>query len=282
MKTILIIITSILMTACAHQTTKTVTKIETVPKSTNEEVNNVPKITIDFPSTEGAVGDYSANDPVPVCKDEHLYFLIKYPFVGLNSLKEVYDATLVYNEDLNKLIELTISARRGDISMNDFMSESNEINEEMKTLNDDTGELFSQYAQIEAGTQALYGMCSSRMEEMMTAKKLDTNQDGCELEQQKSYILDPYSVKSAIQDGMNVEFQIREKLNNLYRIIFDEAQQKTTLENAQQQFAQEVNVLNESGLLKKSTESLDKIVNSFQSTMNVKEQCEKNSKKSSK
>ena len=118
-------------------------------------------------------------------------------------------------------------------------------------------------------------MCQEKLKKTMTAKKLDNNGDGCELEQQGAYILDPYEVKSIINDGLMTEAMISEKLNNLYKTVYDETQQKINLEEAATKFNQQMNGLNQSGLLDKSIQLLEKIVRSFQATMDVKESCEK-------
>ena len=139
--------------------------------------------------------------------------------------------------------------------------------------------LLAKFATIERTTRVLYPLCVDKLKATMTAKKLDVNGDGCELEQQSAYIIDPYEVKAVINDGLMNEGLISEQLGAMYKTVYDETQNKLTLEQSTTKFNQQMEDLKASGLMTKSVQLLEKIVRSFQATMDVKESCEKAPKK---
>jgi hypothetical protein len=278
MRKILVLNLMLLLSACA-----TVNKSDKTAVVTNEsspKVVEIPVTTVDFPSD--ALDSEFKTETLPlqdVCADEYLLFLIKYPFEGLNALKHSYDAAVLFNQDMQKLITLTVESRVGQLSMKDYVEEVTPINEELDFMNAAMEPLLIKFATIERTTRTLYPLCQEKLKATMTAKKLDANGDGCELEQQSAYIADPYEVKSVINDGLMTEAMISEKLNSLYKIVFDETQGNTNLKEATSKFNQQMNELNASGLFSKSSQLLEKIVRSFQATMDVKESCEKAPKK---
>jgi hypothetical protein len=269
-----LIVLVLILSACATKP-KQITEIEQVKDKTTTV--KIPVTTVDFTNQDPADQSLQVEEVelADSCKDEYLFFLIRYPFEGLNALKEVYDSSLVLNQDVQKLIDLSIQSKQGQISMEEFFYQTNEVNKELYKINYSTEPLLEKFKVIEQTNQTLYPICVDRLNEMMKSKKIDANQDGCELEQQKTYIVDPYSVKPALHDGLVVEYQISEKLNEIYKILLDEGQNKISLEDSKIKFSTQVEELEKSGLLEKSANALDKIFHSFQATMNAKEQCEK-------
>ena len=165
------------------------------------------------------------------------------------------------------------------LSIEDYVEESTAINVEMNEINNGVESLLKEYVQIEYGTQAYYPVCEEKLKTLLTSKKLDPNQDGCELEQQQSYILDPYAFKTAVNDAIKIELTLHDYLNRLYKIVYDEIHQKITLEEAQKQFLETTDELKNSKIQDKSVDAMNIVIGTFKSTMTVKEQCEANSKK---
>lgn len=260
-----LLIFTLLLSACAHQGVKE--KPIQQPAATVGQPE-ILSTTVDFPLTE--------------CKDEYLFFLIRYPFEGINALKDVYDSSIVLNQDLQDLIELTVKFRQGVISQEEFDQEIENLNQETASVNQAIGPLLMKYSTIEQTTDKIYPVCQDRLAEIMKSDKIDSNKDGCELEQQNAYILDPYALKPAINEGIHTEYLISEKLTSMYQTVWEESQNKIKLEDARAQFNQQVTELEASGLTKQSLESMNQIVNSFKTTMNVKESCEQKHKSTAK
>lgn len=273
---ILIIISLLFLASCAHSVKKE-TRVQVV-KDNNLKKVELPITTVDFNDPE----DYVGTEQVYECQDEFLFFLVKQPFFGLNKLKDFYDDTLVLNQDMQKLIEISIQTRKGLMSIEDYVQESSEINLEMNGINNSVESKLKDYVSIQYKTQAYYPVCEDKLKTMLTSKRVDTNQDGCELEQQQAYILDPYAFKNAANEAIRIELQIHDYLTKLYRIVFSEIHQKISLEEAQAQFLQTADELKASGLQDKSVEAMDRVVNTYKSTMYVKEQCAASSKTPSK
>lgn len=273
----ILIITSLLFLAsCAHSVKKE-TRVQVV-KDNNLKKVELPITTVDFNDPASYVG----TEQVYQCQDEFLFFLVKQPFFGLNKLKDFYDDTLILNQDMQKLIEISIQTRKGLMSIEDYVQESSEINLEMNEINNSVESKLKEYVSIQYKTQAYYPVCEDNLKTMLTAKRVDTNQDGCELEQQQAYILDPYAFKNATNEAIRIELQIHDYLTKLYRIVFSEIHQKISLEEAQAQFLQTAEELKASGLQDKSVEAMDRVVNTYKSTMYVKEQCAASKKTPSK
>lgn len=274
MKKILLINLILFLSACAS-----VNKSAKVEAPVVEKTVAIPVTTVGFTEDPAEEQFTTQEEPLQdVCSDEYLLFLIKYPFEGMNALKHSYDSAVLVNQNMQKLIGLTIESRVGNITMDEYLEEVTPINEELDFMNGAMEPLLLKFATIERTTRMLYPLCSEKLKATMTAKKLDTNGDGCELEQQNAYIVDPYEVKSVINDGLLNEAKISEKLGSMYQTIFDETQKKLTLEQATTKFNQQMTELNESGLMETSIQYLEKIIRSFQATMDVKESCEKASK----
>lgn len=265
-----LLLTLIFLTACATHPKKQ-TKIEIVKGTAIEKVD-LPITTITFPTAAETL--QGADFQQGKCEDEYLYFLIKEPFVGLNNLKQFYDNTLILNQDMQRLIEISIQTRIGKMAIEDFKKESTAINLEMNKINNSVEPLLKEYVTINYKTQAFYSVCVDRLKATMKAKKIDPNQDGCELEQQQGYILDPYEFKSSVNEAVRVEMKLHDYLNKMYKAIFDEIHGNLSMEQAQKQFLEVSSQLQDTGIQTKSLEAMDKVINSFKSTMSVKEQCE--------
>lgn len=271
MRIFIILITLILTTSCAHKVV-TENKVEIVKN--NRSKPSIPVTVVGFEDRS-----YSYGNQITQCDDGYLFFLIKEPFNGLNKLKDFYDNTLILNQDMNRLIEISVKTRKGVMAIEDYVEESTAINVEITDINNGIESSLKEYVKIEYATQSYYPVCEEKLKSLLLTKKLDPNQDGCELEQQQSYILDPYAFKNAVNDAIKIELTLHDYLNRLYRIIYDEIQQKITLEEAQKQFIETTEELKESKIQEKSIEAMNTVISTFKSTMTVKEQCEASSKK---
>lgn len=231
----------------------------------------IPTTTIEFSTPES----FEENTmPVAQCKPDYLYFLLEKPFEALTILKDVYDSQIIQNQNIQRLIEMTLSFKKGNLPIEDFSKEATRLLMENNALQNDFEPALKKYVEYEYMKQHIYPACSEMFEELMKNKKVDTNQDGCELVQQKAYILDPYEFKASLNTSIQLEIDLYIHLQKMYKVINDEVAGKLSHEQALSIYNAENEQIIKKQLQEKTIEAMEEVQRSFQSTMSMKEKCE--------
>lgn len=268
---ILLILSLIIVTSCATNSKKKVSIIQ------GKEINEVelPVTIVDFPSPSS----FLENTDIIECKQEYTMFLIKEPFESMQIIKSFYDDSIILNNNLSKLIELNLKVRDAVISIEEYEKQTMPLSKEMNDISNSVESKLKSYAEKEYKTQAFSYICMEQFDRLMQSKKVDENQDGCELQQQSSYITDPYIFKKTVNQGIQIELELSKYLTDLYRVSYQEIHNQKSSQEAQDSFLKISQELNESGLREKSLEALENVIRTYTMTIGIKDACIKRNSK---
>lgn len=231
----------LLLSACAHQRVQEnpvkIPEVAETPKApiVNMEYSENDSFVDYPPAEEEQKEEVKQKNQTPVCSSKDIMFLVKQPYVGVNSLLEAHKGLIRISQMLYRLLQFYPKIESKEISPADFNAlaqETLELADKIYILSNQQAGLFSE---IETYTRQLYYVCEEEFNQLLI-KVEEGDKNSCMLYQQRAYIEDPFGLKSEIGVSSAVEMYIQKYFKSLVLLLVDYNSGKLPLEDFQKNY----------------------------------------------
>lgn len=227
----------IFLTSCAHKKVmERVPEVATTPEAPVVSIKPSENDSfVDYPPAVEEKGEVvSKKNKKPVCSNKEIMFLVKQPYVGINSLMEAHKGLIRINQMLYRLLQYYPKIESKEISPTDFNAlakETLELSDKIYDLSDKQAGLFSE---IEMHTRELYYACEEDFNQVLI--KVEDKKNSCMLYQQRAYIEDPFGLKTELGISSTVEMYIQKYFKALVTLLVEYNSGKLSLEDFQKNY----------------------------------------------
>ena len=246
------------------------------PHAEKQSMENVEVIIYNTPFTGEVSGE-----PL-TCEQEDALFLLSTPHEIVSVARDLYQSIMRNNFSAQEYASKYFEHIEGKSSMENFVTYQMLAVEKMKVSVMEQQNLLSLFLRtvpLQERIFLTYPHCSALLDKVLLSKKVDPKKKGCELEQHKVIIFDPFEMKKKLLDGIRLESTIQGYFFKINEIIDQHINQKIS----QEEMTAQVNAVYEAMLAedfpKRSADTAKVVRESLDRSYSVKDECLKKKKK---
>lgn len=210
------------------------------------------------------------------CSQEDALFLMSAPHEVISASKALYESVMRTNQNAQEYASKYFAYQKGETSSEDFITYQMLSTQRLASDTKEHQHLLSMFIvsyQMQERISNTYHICSATIEKVLLSKKVDPKKKGCELEQHKVIVFDPFDMKRNLMDGIKLESHIQQHLFEVNELITSHVNKTIT----DSELTEKVNAVYEhilsENLPQQSSTMAKAIRYSLDRSYSVKEQC---------
>lgn len=279
-----LLLTSLLfLSACATTGTKT-NSSQNLSNPIHEEVKTSGRDE-DVLKFQEAVPEQAPMTPEEeelLCSQEQIFFFIKTPQDHWQAAENLYNSLIRGNSIAQQYAMKYYDYVDEKVSIENFMKYQQESLMKLAYVVRDqqyASEEYSSTLESQVDMYKTYKRCEPKIEKALKSKQVDPKQKGCEWENYKTMVYDPYEIKRAFFEAIQLEGQIQQYLFEVNGVISKELTREITQEELTKQVNELYSGMEKEELVRRSKEYKDRIDMALDQTIDTKKQCEARPKK---